>query len=69
MAVPASEIIHDRMNCLYHPLVGTSPIFACGTAANMGLQIQENSSAFFGNGSNPSGILVDRDADHAREGR
>lgn len=58
IAVPASEIIHDRMNCLFHPLVGTSPIFACGTAANMGLQIQTNSSAFFGNGSNPSGILV-----------
>jgi HK97 family phage portal protein len=58
LAVPASEIIHDRMNCLYHPLVGTSPIFACGAAANMGLQIQENSSAFFANGSNPSGILV-----------
>jgi HK97 family phage portal protein len=57
-AVPASEIIHDRMNCLYHPLIGTSPIFACGTAANMGLQIQENSSAFFANGSNPSGILT-----------
>jgi len=58
IAVPASEIIHDRINCLFHPLVGTSPIFACGTAANMGLQIQTNSSAFFGNGSNPSGILT-----------
>jgi HK97 family phage portal protein len=58
MAVPASEIIHDRMNCLYHPLVGTSPIFACGVAANMGLQIQENSAAFFANGSNPSGLLL-----------
>jgi HK97 family phage portal protein len=58
LAVPASEIIHDRMNCLYHPLVGTSPIFACGTAANMGLQIQESSATFFGNGSNPSGILT-----------
>jgi HK97 family phage portal protein len=57
VAVPASEIIHDRMNCLYHPLVGTSPIFACGTAANLGLQIQSNSSSFFANGSNPSGIL------------
>jgi phage portal protein BeeE len=57
MAVPASEIIHDRMNCLYHPLVGTSPIFACGQAANLGLQIESNSSSFFGNGSNPSGIL------------
>jgi HK97 family phage portal protein len=58
IAVPASEIIHDRMNCLYHPLVGTSPIFACGTAANMGLQIQQNSSAFFANGSNLSGVLT-----------
>jgi HK97 family phage portal protein len=58
IAVPASQIIHDRMNCLYHPLVGTSPIFACGAAANMGLQIQANSSQFFANGSNPSGILT-----------
>jgi HK97 family phage portal protein len=58
VAVPASEIIHDRMNCLYHPLVGTSPIFACGAAANMGLQIQENSAAFFANGSNLSGVLT-----------
>lgn len=57
VAVPASEIIHDRMNCLFHPLVGTSPIFAAGTAANMGLHIQNNSASFFGNGSNPSGIL------------
>jgi HK97 family phage portal protein len=57
-AVPASEIIHDRINCLYHPLVGTSPIFACGSAANMGLQIEQNSSGFFANGSNPSGILT-----------
>jgi HK97 family phage portal protein len=57
ITIPASEIIHDRINCLFHPLVGTSPIFACGTAANMGLQIQNNSAAFFANGSNPSGIL------------
>jgi HK97 family phage portal protein len=57
IAVPASEIIHDRINCLYHPLVGTSPIFACGSAANMGLQIEQNSSGFFANGSNPSGVL------------
>lgn len=57
VAVPASEIIHDRANCLFHPLVGTSPIFACGTAANMGLRIEGNSADFFANGSNPSGIL------------
>jgi len=57
ITVPASEIIHDRMNCLFHPLVGVSPIFASGLAANVGLKIQGNSARFFAKGSNPSGIL------------
>jgi HK97 family phage portal protein len=26
--VPAREIIHDRFNCLFHPLVGISPLYA-----------------------------------------
>lgn len=56
--IPASEIIHDRMNCLFHPLVGISPIFASGLAANMGLKMLENSSRFFENGSNPSGVIT-----------
>lgn len=58
VTVPASEIIHDRFNCLYHPLVGLSPIFACGLAAYGGIQILKNSSAHFGNMSRPSGILT-----------
>jgi HK97 family phage portal protein len=58
VTVPASEIIHDRFNCLYHPLVGLSPIFACGLAAFAGLRIMENSSVHFGNLSRPSGILT-----------
>ena len=33
VTVPASEIIHDVMTPLYHPLVGVSPIQACGIAA------------------------------------
>lgn len=56
--VPASEIIHDRFNCLFHPLVGTSPIFAAGVAATQGLNIQNNSAVFFGNASRPSGVLT-----------
>ena len=56
-AIPASEIIHDRMNCLWHPLCGVSPITACGVAAVQGLRIQDNSALFFGNGSNPGGVL------------
>jgi len=55
--VPQSEIIHDKMVPLYHPLVGVSPISACGLAAIQGLRIQENSTLFFQNGAAPGGIL------------
>jgi len=58
ITVPSSEIVHDRMNCLFHPLVGVSPIFASGMAATVGLRIQKNSAHFFGSGSNPSGVLT-----------
>jgi len=56
--LPASEIIHDRMNCLFHPLVGVSPLYACGVAAGHGLAMQQQSSTFFGNGARPSGVLT-----------
>lgn len=58
VVVPASEIIHDRMVALFHPLIGVTPIYACGAAAVQGLSIQSNSSKFFGNGSNPGGVLT-----------
>lgn len=58
LVVPADEIIHDRMNCLFHPLVGIPPLYACGVAAQQGINIQTSSSYFFGNGSRPSGVLT-----------
>jgi HK97 family phage portal protein len=58
VTVPASEIIHDTMVALFHPLVGVSPIYACGIAALQGLSIQGNSQKFFANGSNPGGVLT-----------
>ncbi len=58
LIVPASEIIHDTMVALFHPLVGVSPLTACGQAASNGLTIQENSSRFFRNDSTPGGILT-----------
>lgn len=58
MVVPASEIIHDRFNCLFHPLCGLPPIFASGLAAFQGIKIQENSAKFFKNMSRPGGILT-----------
>lgn len=56
--VPASEIIHDVMVPLYHPLCGVSPLTACGIAASQGLAIQQHSAKFFQNGAQPSGILT-----------
>lgn len=58
LIVPASEIIHDRMFCLFHPLVGVSPIYAAGLAATQGARIQTNSARLFQNGCNPGGILT-----------
>lgn len=58
ITVPANEIIHDRMNTLYHPLVGISPISACGLAATQGLHIQNHSARFFLNNAMPGGILT-----------
>ena len=57
LMVPASELMHDRCVTLYHPLVGVSPIYACGASATQGIRIQANSERFFGNLSMPSGIL------------
>lgn len=57
-AVPASEIIHDRMNALFHPLVGIPPLYAGALAVTQGLNIQSNSAKFFGNASMPGGVLT-----------
>lgn len=56
--VPADELMHDVGYPLFHPLVGVSPIYACGVAAVQGLRIQNNSSKFFANGSKPGGVLT-----------
>jgi HK97 family phage portal protein len=56
LLIPQSEIIHDVMVPLYHPLCGVSPITACGLAAVQGINIQNNSTRFFENGSRPGGI-------------
>lgn len=56
--VPAREMIHDRFNCFFHPLVGLSPIFAGGLAAMQGLAVQNDSTLFFQNGARPGGVLT-----------
>jgi HK97 family phage portal protein len=56
--VPASEIIHDRMNTFYHPLIGISPLRACAMTAAHGLKNLRMSERLFENFAQPSGILT-----------
>jgi len=56
--LPATEIIHDRWNTLFHPLIGLSPIYACGLAAVHGINISESSTRFFEQGARPGGLLT-----------
>ncbi len=56
--VPAREMIYDVHVTPEHPLVGVSPIGACGLAATEGLKIQRNSAKFFANMSRPSFVLT-----------
>ena len=58
ITMPASEIIHDRMNALFHPLVGLSPLFAANLPASQAIRIQRYSDKFFGNAARPSGVLT-----------
>lgn len=58
MVAPARDVMHDRCPTLWHPLVGVSPVYACGLSATQGLRIQNNSASFFANMSRPSGMLT-----------
>lgn len=58
ITVPARDIIHDKHDAIYHPLVGITPLTACYLAALQALGIVSDSSNFFANGSNPGGILT-----------
>lgn len=59
--ISSDDIMHDRMICLFHPLVGVSPIYACATTTAQGLAMQDNSAKFFSNMSRPSGMLTSPD--------
>ena len=58
LLVPASEVIHDRFNTLFHPLIGLSPLFAAALPAISALSIGNSASNFWGNAARPSGILT-----------
>ena len=64
VVVPAREIIHDPMVTLFHPLVGVTPLYACGLAAQQGLTMQTGSEQFF-----RLGVASRRRADRAGRDR
>ncbi|WP_202844794.1 phage portal protein [Luteimonas saliphila] len=58
LTVPASEIIHDRINCFHHHLIGVPPLCAAYWPAVKNLKILKSSAEFFGNNAQPGGILT-----------
>lgn len=58
LIVPQSEIIHDRINCFHHQLIGVPPLCAANWAAVKNLKILRDSTRFFTNGASPGGILT-----------
>lgn len=58
LTIPASEIIHDRLNCFHHQLIGVSPLCAAHWPAVKNLRILKSSSEFFANSAQPGGILT-----------
>lgn len=58
LVIPASEIIHDRLNCFHHQLIGVPPLCAAHWPAVKNLKILKNSTEFFGNAAQPGGILT-----------
>ena len=58
IVVAARDIAHDRWNCLFHPLVGVSPLYALGGAVTQAQAIQASTTTFFAKGGRPAGMLV-----------
>lgn len=58
LTIPAYEIIHHRINCFHHQLVGVPPLCAAHWPTVKNLKILKNSAEFFANGARPGGILT-----------
>lgn len=56
-AVPAEDIIHDRWNQMFHPLIGVSPLYACSASAQLGSKISADSATFYENSAMPGGLI------------
>lgn len=67
---PAREIIHIRINCFFHQLMGVSPLYAVAGAVSQAHAIQSSSSAFFNNGGrSPFAVIAPTKLDPASAAR
>lgn len=57
IVVPASEIIHDRMPALWHPLVGVPPLYACVLSGTLGNRIMKHAIKLFDGRAMPGGTI------------
>jgi HK97 family phage portal protein len=57
ITIPASDVIHDRINCLNHQLIGVPPMAAAYLPALKNHRILENNAELFKNGSQMGGLL------------
>jgi len=58
LIIPASEVIHDRLNCFHHQLIGVPPVCAANWPTVKNLKILKDATTFFTNGAQPGGILT-----------
>jgi len=58
MIAPAREIIHVRINCFFHQLMGVSPLYAVAGAVSQAQAIESSSTGFFANGGRSPFALV-----------
>ena len=58
LIIPARDIIHDRLNCFHHQLIGVPPVCAAYWPALKNLKILKSAAQFFNNHAQPGGILT-----------
>lgn len=56
--VPSTEIIHDRVNCLFSPAIGLSPLVACALPALQATELMRDSIHRHQNHARPGGVLT-----------
>jgi HK97 family phage portal protein len=57
MLVPSRDVVHFRMHCPRHPLIGESPVKAAAMAVGINVALNQSQLFFFNQMNRPSGVL------------